>query len=172
MSIVTPSFQPAVDDLVDRGLQARAFTFERRLQAEDDPVRPEGGRGDQRALDRLVRVVPQERPVLEGARLAFGRVHDDGCRQLRGAMHEHRSPLDARGEPGAAPAPEPGCLDLGDHGFGTHVPGGIETPAPAAVDPVLEAGHRLAGQKCRCSPIGILFSSPFVRTHLAPWPTR
>ena len=148
-------------DLVDRRLQARAFTFERRFQAEDDPVRPEGRRGDERAFDCLVRVVPQERPVLEGARFAFGRVHDDGCRQLRRAMTEHRSPLHARGEPGAAPSPEPGGLDLGDHGFGTHVPGGIETPTPAPIDPVLQGRHRLAGQKMQmlthrntCSPRG------------------
>ena len=80
MSMVTPSVQPAAATSSIAVCRRVAFAFERRFQAEDDPVRPDGRRGDERALDRLVRVVPQERPVLERARLAFGRVHDDGCR--------------------------------------------------------------------------------------------
>ena len=62
-------------------------------------------------------------------------------------MREHRAPLEPSREAGAAPAPQAGCLDLGERGLGSHLAGRGEAAPAAAVHPVLEAGHRLAGQE-------------------------
>ena len=70
--------------------------------------------GDQRAFEHLVRVVAQDRAVLERARLALGAVDHDGRRDFRRRVRAHRPPLRAGREAGAAAAAQAGRLELVD----------------------------------------------------------
>ena len=61
-----------------------------------------GQRGDQHALDQLVRIVLDQHSVFTRARLAFIRVHDDVFRL--GRCTRNKTPLHAGGKTGAAAA--------------------------------------------------------------------
>jgi hypothetical protein len=95
----------------------------------------------------VVRVVAQDRPVLERARLTLGAVDHDGRGHDIRAVVAHGAPLASRGEPRAAAAAQASGLELGDHGVGTR--GARRVEALAAVHPLdvlAEAGDGLGMQ--------------------------
>ncbi len=113
-----------------------AFTRDERFAGADD------GCGDREPLDHLIGIGAQERPVLEGAGLAFGAVGDGvavaECRSAR----EHRSPLGRGRKAGAAAAAQPGPLELVEHpGRPAGSRRGERGPA-AAIDVLLDRFER------------------------------
>ena len=88
-------------DLVDRLAEAIDFNRERLLGRDDDLVGVDGAGRDQRALENLIRIVAEDRPVLERPRFTLGRVdHDRGALEL-GAVVAHRPPFASGRESGA-----------------------------------------------------------------------
>ena len=124
-SISTPSAQPAAVDLVDRGRRrAPTSAANERFVATMIWSAPTARARDQRALDHLVRIVPQDRAVLEGARLTFGRVDDHRGALEVGAVVAHGAPLAAGREARRRRGPAgPEASMIGDELVGRRGPG-------------------------------------------------
>src|SRR5690606_33368464 len=147
--------------------------FEARLQTDVGGLSADGERGDDDALDELVGVGPDERPVLERARLALGRVADD---EASGALLPGDArPLAAGGEPSPATAPEARRGDDVDRGLRPHPLRGVD-PEPADVggQPVVERADRLGRKEEGAGHGGLLGSSThglgFALPRVAPGP--
>src|SRR5262249_51801506 len=90
------------------------------------------------------RVVAQQGAVLVRARLTLGGVDDDRGRPGAGLEPGDRPPLPAGGEPGAAPAPEPGRLDLVDGPRRPQATGRLQAaaaPVPQILTEVFDGGR-------------------------------
>ncbi len=103
---VDPFGPPDALDLGDCGAEPVDFDRERLLGPHDDLIRADRSCRDHRAFEDAVRIVPQDRTVLEGARFTLGRIHDDrrpfGLRRVVA----HRAPFASGREPGAPSAPQ------------------------------------------------------------------
>ena len=95
-----------------------------------------GVRGDDHALDQLVRVLGEQVAVLEGAGLGFVRVADDVVRFA--VLQGHERPLQARREARAAAPAQAGFLHLVDHGVRAHRKGAPHGFVPAVLAVVRE----------------------------------
>src|SRR6266516_3514310 len=125
--------------LLQRPSERLELRSERLLQAEERTLGSDRVCGDGEALQDLVRVRAEQRPVLERRRLALGGVADGEPRP--GADGPDRAPFVTGGEPGAAAAPEAALRDLLDHGLGPGAERDGE-PVPASRSGVLLEGSR------------------------------
>ena len=103
-----------------------------------------GVRGHGEALEHLIRVAPQDRPILEGSGLALGGIAHDELD--RGVVGSEARPFDAGGEPGAAPTPQSRRPDLGDHAIAAQPVRTFHRGATATVGVFLEAADRCGGK--------------------------
>jgi hypothetical protein len=90
--------------------------------------------------------VPQDRPVLERARLALGAVGDDDAGLAVAAGLEDRQPLPAGPEPGAAPAPQSRQVHLLGGAPRADRGGGAEAVAAASGPELGEGADGIAGE--------------------------
>ncbi len=81
-------------------------------------VRSHGERGDDDPLDELVRILLEDNPIFEAARLGFVRVAEEvnGFAQLEG----YEAPFHSRRESSASPPFELALFHLFDDGVGRH----------------------------------------------------
>src|SRR5690606_13382374 len=107
--------------LLHRPRHRGALALEARLEPDVDLRRTDREGSDERALDELVRVGPQEGPVLEGARLALGPVAHQVAPPA--AAGRDARPLATRGEPSPAAPPQPRARDLVDRRLRSERPG-------------------------------------------------
>jgi len=128
--------QAGLFHLGHRGQDALTLGSEGRLQRDEHLTRLECQRGDRESLDDLIRIGPQDRAVLERARLAFGPVAHGVTVTARRAPH--RAPLRRDGEAGATAAAQPGPLELGDRRFRPDLLRPGETCASSRAEPLLE----------------------------------
>ncbi len=131
MRTAMPSVQPAAPISSIAVVEPAALVGERRLGADDHLAGADGVRGDQRPLEHQVRVLQQDRPVLERARLALGGIDHHGRRLRRRGVRGDGAPLQAGGEPGAAAAAQPGIGEQVDEHRRRHRTGGRRAPSPA-----------------------------------------
>jgi hypothetical protein len=82
------------------------FRLKTGLEADKDAVGAHGVGGDEYALHKLIRVDPDQGPVLEGSWFAFGAVADDV--PLAAGLCDDARPLAPRRKPSASPTPQPG----------------------------------------------------------------
>jgi hypothetical protein len=101
-------------DLVDGVTHALDLERERPFQRDHDLRGVACVGGDQRALQDVVRVAAQDRPILERARLTFGGVHDHRGGQRRRQVLSHCPPFAARRKPGPASTAQSRRFDLLD----------------------------------------------------------
>ena len=102
-------------------------------------------RGDERALDDRVRVRPDDRAILERARLALGGVDDDRGLQQRRFERLDRAPLDARREAGAAASTQSGSHELLDHRLRRDGTCGLESLATTGRDVLVDVVYGTSG---------------------------
>ena len=101
--------EPALVRLVDRAPQPLVPQCELAPDVHERLMALDGERGDDHALDQLVRIPLHEHVVLEGGRLPLVGVHGEVARVY--VLGQER-PLLAGAEPGAAPAPQTRRLHL------------------------------------------------------------
>ncbi len=106
------------------------------LEADEGLGGADGEGGDGQALDELVRVVPHEPAVLEGAGLAFGGVAHDVV--VGAGPGRHAGPLGAGGESAAAPAPQARGPQLVDRALRAEPLGGPQAVAAAQGQPGID----------------------------------
>ena len=136
-----PRRQPLGLHLLDGLLDPLDLLRERVLQPDVGLLGPDRDGGDRRPLDHLVRVGPQDGPVLEGPRLALAGVdHDVAITRLARGGGDG-APLAGRGKARSTPAPQPGQAELLQRPAGSQLLGPVQADAAARVPPVGDGGH-------------------------------
>ena len=113
---------------------------ERSFRRDDDAIRRDRQRGDERAFDDAIRVRSDDRAILERPGFSLGRVHDDRGRHTRRLVRHHCSPLAAGREARTAPAPQARGIDLVDRARRPEPPGSFEPGATTGRDVRREVG--------------------------------
>src|SRR6516165_987054 len=98
--------------LVDRRLQTLPLVEELAPDINVTGVNPHSDRGEQTALDQLLRVIAKDVAVLAGPRLTFIGIDAEIGRMV--ALFRHERPFQPGREAGAAAAAQPGFLNLLD----------------------------------------------------------
>src|SRR5690606_23794651 len=101
--------------------------------------------GGEEALEHRVGVRPEQRPVLDRARLTLRGVADGVAPGA--AAGQHGAPLDRGGEPGPAPAPQAGPAELVDRGFGAELERAAQAAAAPSGDVLVERRNRRVGEQ-------------------------
>ena len=125
---------PGGFDLGDRRAQEGDLVGEVALGGDDHLVGTDRQCADERAFDDRERVGADDGAVLERARLALRRVHDDGRRFELRAVARDGVPLAPGGETGAAASTEPRARDLVDDALGTERSRSLEPTTAARRD--------------------------------------
>ena len=141
-------------DLVDRGAESVGFDREGLLRCQDDLVGVDRTCRDERAFEHAVRIVAEDRAVLECPRFAFGRVHHDRRSLELRAVVPHRAPLATRGEPGAPAAAETGGVDLRDDLIGAEPSRSLQPAATMCRGILVELAERDEVTRVLHQPLG------------------
>ena len=112
--MVRSANSPAARDLGDGRGEPLGLALVPRLGGDVGRLGADRERRDRQPLEHPVRVVPEQRPVLERARLALGGVAHREPSPRPGVADAR--PLPAGGEPATAPPPEPAVGDHPDDG--------------------------------------------------------
>src|SRR3954452_2201969 len=154
--------QPRRIVLVDRPLQCLALADVFAANVDVGGVRPHGEAGDEAALDKEMRIVPHDLPVLAGAGLRLVGIDDEVVRAAVRLLR-HERPFEPGREAGAAAPAQARLLHLVDDPVAALVeeePVSVPSPAPA---------RRLEAPRVQAVEVGE--DAVAVVQHVAPQPT-